>query len=232
MIKIQLKHTILQESRSGEMSKSSSCWLLLRPEDSSRCRVFSWELRGLHRRCQRGSYQTKYLMKTNPQVPYFEPKEECVEVPVEVCVQVEEQVKGVIHSSYQQSSEDVFRSCSWSFFSWLLDSSYFHSIHLLSTDHNNPPSLPQVPIQVCTVVDTEREPIVSTVIGTEYKTGKKGPPKPSKPLLIRYDMSVHIWTDSTCQWLDSEQSNCGNLWQISPLQSLQKRSWPGKGGWC
>ena len=64
MIKIQLIHTILQESRSGEMSKSSSCWLLLRPEDSSRCRVFSWELRGLHRRCQRGSYQTKYLMKT------------------------------------------------------------------------------------------------------------------------------------------------------------------------
>ena len=101
MIKIHLLHTILQESRSGEMSKSSSCWLLLRPEDSSRCRVFSWELRGLHRRCQRGSYQTKYLMKTNPQVPYFEPKEECVEVPVEVCVQVEEQVKGVIHSSFK-----------------------------------------------------------------------------------------------------------------------------------
>ena len=49
-----------------------------------------------------------------------------------------------------------------------------------------------MPIQVCTVVDTEREPIVSTVIGTEYKTGKKGPPKPSKPLFIRYDMSVHI----------------------------------------
>ena len=39
---------------------------------------------------------------------------------------------------------------------------------------------PQVPIQVCTVVDTEREPIVSTVVGTEYKTGKKGKPKPSK----------------------------------------------------
>ena len=39
---------------------------------------------------------------------------------------------------------------------------------------------PQVPIQVCTVVDTEREPIVSTVVGTEYKTGKKGRPKPSK----------------------------------------------------
>ena len=41
---------------------------------------------------------------------------------------------------------------------------------------------PQVPIQVCTVVDTEREPIVSTVVGTEYKTGKKGRPKPSKLL--------------------------------------------------
>ena len=40
--------------------------------------------------------------------------------------------------------------------------------------------IPQVPIQVCTVVDTEREPIVSTVVGTEYKTGKKGKPKPSK----------------------------------------------------
>ena len=38
-------------------------------------------------------------MKTTPQVPYFEPKEECVEVPVEVCVQVEEQVKGVIHTN-------------------------------------------------------------------------------------------------------------------------------------
>ena len=114
----------------------------------------------------------------------------------------------------------------------LLYSSYFHSIHPppLFTDHKNPPSLPQVPIQVCTVVDTEREPIVSTVIGTEYKTGKKGPPKPSKPLFIRYDMSVHVWTDRTCQWLDSEQSNCGNLWQILLLQSLQKRSWPEKVG--
>ena len=74
----------------------------------------------------------------------------------------------------------------------LIPHTFILSIHPLSTDHKNPPSLPQVPIQVCTVVDTEREPIVSTVIGTEYKTGKKGPPKPSKPLFIRYDTSVPI----------------------------------------
>ena len=66
-----------------------------------------------------------------------------MEVPVEVCVQVEEQVKRIsLASSFT--------------------------------------SFPQVPIQVCTVVDTERAPIVSTVVGTEYKTGKKGKPKPSK----------------------------------------------------
>ena len=46
--------------------------------------------------------------------------------------------------------------------------------------HSSDWLFPQVPIQVCTVVDTEREPIVSTVVGTEYKTGKKGKPKPSK----------------------------------------------------
>ena len=114
-----------------------------------------------------------------------------MEVPVEVCVQVEEQVKGVIHSSFKDLKicpvpvPDHFFCCS-------ILNTFILSIQPLSTDHNNPPSLPQVPIQVCTVVDTEREPIVSTVIGTEYKTGKKGPPKPSKPLLIRYDMSVHI----------------------------------------
>ena len=112
-----------------------------------------------------------------------------MEVPVEVCVQVEEQVK-VVFIPTKLLRSVLFLSLIILFL--LLDSSYFHSIHLLFTEHNNPPSLPQVPIQVCTVVDTEREPIVSTVIGTEYKTGKKGPPKPSKPLLIRYDMSVHI----------------------------------------
>ena len=67
-----------------------------------------------------------------------------MEVPVEVCVQVEEQVKRINLASSSTSS------------------------------------FPQVPIQVCTVVDTERAPIVSTVVGTEYKTGKKGKPKPSK----------------------------------------------------
>ena len=136
MIKIHLLHTFLQESRSGEMSKSSSRWLLLRPEDSSRCRVFSWKLRGLHRRCQRGSYQTKYLMKTTPQVPYFEPKEECVEVPVEVCVQVEEQVKVVFIPT------KILRSvlCQFQIILFLFDSSYFHSIHPPSFHRSQKPS--------------------------------------------------------------------------------------------
>ena len=69
-----------------------------------------------------------------------------MEVPVEICVQVEEQVK----------------------------------ITSLASSTSSISSFPQVPIQVCTVVDTDRAPIVSTVVGTEYKTGKKGKPKPSK----------------------------------------------------
>ena len=91
-----------------------------------------------------------------------------MEVPVEVCVQVEEQVKKIS----------------------LASSSFFTS------------SLPQVPIQVCTVVDTERAPIVSTVVGTEYKTGKKGKPKPSKLrqshlLVLHLLHSVHFSFNQT-----------------------------------
>ena len=72
-----------------------------------------------------------------------------MEVPVEICVQVEEQVKITSLASSSSSTSSIS-------------------------------SFPQVPIQVCTVVDTDRAPIVSTVVGTEYKTGKKGKPKPSK----------------------------------------------------
>ena len=72
-------------------------------------------------------------MKTNPQVPYFEPKEECVEVPVEVCVQVEEQVKGVIHTNKALKMWPVI-------ILFLFDSSYFHSIHPPSFHRSQKPS--------------------------------------------------------------------------------------------
>ena len=91
-----------------------------------------------------------------------------MEVPVEVCVQVEEQVKISLASFFSSFSS----------------------------------SSPQVPIQVCTVVDTERAPIVSTVVGTEYKTGKKGKPKPSKLcqshlLVLHLLQSVHFSFNQT-----------------------------------
>ena len=73
---------------------------------------------------------------------------------------------------------------------------------------------PQVPIQVCTVVDTEREPIVSTVVGTEYKTGKKGKPKPSKfSSIIHKSQPFYVDVVYTLfnQNTDTEQSNCGNV---------------------
>ena len=78
-------------------------------------------------------------MKTTPQVPYFEPKEECVEVPVEVCVQVEEQVKGVIIPTKLLRSAVLFLFLIILFL--LPDSSYFHSIHPPSFHRSQKPSL-------------------------------------------------------------------------------------------
>ena len=137
MIKI---HTILQESRSGEMSKSSSCWLLLRPEDSSRCRVFSWELRGLHRRCQRGSYQTKYLMKTLDKLihrfPILSQRRNVWKCPSRFACKLRNRWKGsfIAHSK-------LLRSVLFLIIPFLLlDSSYFHFIHPPSFHRSQKPS--------------------------------------------------------------------------------------------